>query len=80
MAATILKRKSSVEIDREICKDPKYIKADEELHKIVDKKLSKEKAQQFYELWGILIEAVIKAYFREGEKLGEKLEASLLIR
>lgn len=78
MAAAILKRKSIVEIGREVRNNPKYIKAHKEFCELVDKTLSEEKVQELDELMDILIEAVFKAYFREGEKLGEKLGASLL--
>lgn len=79
MAAAILNRKSLAEIDREVHENPQYIKADKKFHKLVNKTLSKEKAQELDKLLDMLIEVVIKAYFREGEKFGERLEASLLI-
>ncbi len=79
MAKAILKCKSSVDINREIRKNPKYREADKEFRKLVYKKHSKEKAKNLDKLRGILIEAVIKAYFSEGERLGEKIGASLLI-
>lgn len=79
MADAILKRKSSADIDREIHKNPDYIKADKEFHKLISKELSKEKAQKLDELLDALIESAIKAYFSEAEKLGERIAASLLI-
>lgn len=73
-----VKCKSSDEIDREIAKDPKYIKADKEFHKIIKKELSKEKAQDLEDLLGILLVVVGRAYKYEGVKLGTVIITDLL--
>lgn len=70
--------KSSDEIDREICKNPEYIKADKKFHKIVKKELSKEKAQDLEDLLGILLVVVGRAYQHEGIKLGTVIITDLL--
>lgn len=70
--------KPSDEIDRDICKDPEYIRADKEFHKIVKKELSKEKAQDLDDLLGILLVVVGRAYEYEGVKLGTVLITDLL--
>ncbi len=78
MAKKISKSKFSDEIDREIRNNPKYIRADKELHKIINKELSPKKVQDFDELLGILLVVVGKAYEYEGIKLGTVLITDLL--
>ncbi len=76
--ARILNCRLSDEIDREIRKNPDYIKADREFNKIVKMELSKEKAQDLKDLLGILLVVVGRAYQYEGIKLGTVIITDLL--
>ena len=74
----ILNDKFTIEIDREICRNPKYIKADKDFHEFIYKELSKEKADQLDDLLNALMVAMGDVYTEEGMKLGAKIVSSLL--
>lgn len=73
-----LNYKFAAEIDRELCKNLEYIKANEEFHKFVCDEIPKEKALQLDELLGVLMGAMGNVYTEEGMKLGAKIVSSLL--
>ncbi len=75
----ILNNKFASEIDKEICRNTKYIKADKEFHNFMCKELSKEKADRMDELLGVLMGAMSDVYTEEGMKLGAKIVAALLL-
>lgn len=66
------------DIDKELSKNPKYIKANKEFHKFVYEEFSDEKAEQLDDLLGVLMGTVSNAYLTEGIKLGAKLVTTLL--
>lgn len=66
------------DIEEELSKNPKYIKANKEFHEFVYEKFPEEKAEQLDDLLEVLMGTVGNVYLTKGIKLGAKLVTTLL--
>lgn len=77
--AEILNEKFMDEIDEGIRNNYDYLKADKEIHKFINKELSKKKAYEVDELLGILTAIVGNTYAEEAIRIGAKSVVALFL-